>query len=122
MTEIFSFDLLCEFAGEEKQAPSPPVLVECSFNDVEQVTRLSQALLVTLATACVEKTAGDPFSKRDAVLPEVKKEMLEYLHQQSEAYASGSGVLSSQGQVGNLKSSYFASNSSNTLFSARPLL
>ena len=95
------------------------MLVECNFNDVEQVTRLSQALLVTLATACVEKTAGDPFSKRDAVLPEVKKEMLEYLHQQSEAY--GSGLLSSQGQVGNLKSSYFASNSSNTLFSARPL-
>lgn len=82
--------------GEEKQAPAP-VLQVCGFYDVEQVQLLTQGLLVTLGTACVEKTAGDPFSQRAAVLPDIKKEMLEFLVQHSEAYASGSGFVSSQG-------------------------
>lgn len=50
---------------------------------------LSHALLVALAAACVEKTSGT-FNQRVAVLPGVKKEMLEYLNQQSQAYANGS--------------------------------
>ncbi len=83
-------------AVEERQV-APPVLLECGYYDVEQVEGITQALLVTLGTACVEKTAGDPFSQPAAVVPDVKKEMLEYLHSQSESYASGSGVVSSQG-------------------------
>lgn len=45
-------------------------------------------MLVALAAACVEKTSAT-FSQRAAVVPDVKKEMLEYLNQQSEAYANG---------------------------------
>jgi len=45
-------------------------------------------LLVALAAACVEKTSGT-FSQRAAVVPDVKKEMLDYLNQQSESYANG---------------------------------
>ncbi|XP_024363356.1 uncharacterized protein [Physcomitrium patens] len=87
-------------SGEGKKSPLPPVLLECGYYDVEQVHYLTQALLVTLAKACVEKTAGDPFSQRAGVLPDIKKEMLEYLHQQSEAYACGSGISShGMGQV-----------------------
>lgn len=54
--------------------------------------RLSQALLAALAAACVQKTSGT-FSQRAAVVPGVKKEMLEYLNQQSEAYANGGSSL-----------------------------
>jgi hypothetical protein len=83
-------------AVEERQV-AEPVLLECGYYDVEQVEGITQALLVTLGTACVEKTAGDPFSQPAAVVLDIKKEMLEYLHSQSESYASGSGVVSSQG-------------------------
>jgi hypothetical protein len=83
-------------AVEERQVAAP-VLLECGYYDVEQVEAITQALLVTLGTACVEKTAGDPFSQPAAVVLDIKKEMLEYLHSQSESYASGSGVVSSQG-------------------------
>jgi homogentisate solanesyltransferase len=71
--------------GEQKRAAPP---FECNFCDVEEVERLSEDLLVALAAACVEKTSGT-FSQRAAVVPDVKKEMLEYLNQQSEAYANG---------------------------------
>lgn len=73
------------------------MLQECGYYDVEQVQRIAHALLVTLGTACVEKTSGDLFSRAEAVVPDIKKEMLEYLSNQSDAYASGSGVVSSQG-------------------------
>jgi homogentisate solanesyltransferase len=53
------------------------------------VNRLSHALLVALAAACVEKTSGT-LSQRVSVLPGVKKEMLEYLNQQSQTYANSS--------------------------------
>lgn len=65
-----------------------PQLLECSFYDVEEVDRITQALLVALAAACVEKTSGT-FLQRAAVVPDVKKEMLVFLNQQSESYASG---------------------------------
>lgn len=76
-------------SGEQKQGPSSPKSLECNFYDVEEVIRLSQSLLVALAAACVEKTSGT-FSQRAAVAPDVKKEMLDYLNLQSEAYANGS--------------------------------
>ncbi len=85
---------MCAVEGKQVVAP---VLLECGYYDVEQVEWLTQRLLVILGTACVEKTAGDLFSQPAAVVPDVKKEMLEYLNSQSEAYACGSGVVSSQG-------------------------
>jgi hypothetical protein len=85
---------MCAVEGKQVVAT---VLLECGYYDVEQVEWLTQRLLVILGTACVEKTAGDLFSQPAAVVPDVKKEMLEYLNSQSEAYASGSGVVSSQG-------------------------
>ncbi|KAG0591019.1 hypothetical protein KC19_1G143200 [Ceratodon purpureus] len=75
-------------AGDERQEPSSPRPLECGFYDVEEVNRLTEALLVALAAACVEKTSGT-FSQRAAVVPDVKKDMLEYLNQQSESYANG---------------------------------
>jgi len=86
------YELRWTFTGELKQGPSLPQLLECSFYDVEEVNRLSQSLLVALAAACVEKTSGT-FSQRAAVAPDVKKEMLDYLNLQSEAYANGSSSV-----------------------------
>lgn len=74
------------------QESSSSELFECDFCDVEEVKRLSHALLVALAAACVEKTSGT-LSQRVAVLPGVKKEMLEYLNQQSQTYANSSSSL-----------------------------
>lgn len=74
--------------GDQREGPLSPQLLECSFYDVEEVDRITQALLVALAAACVEKTSGT-FLQRAAVVPDVKKEMLVYLNQQSESYASG---------------------------------
>jgi homogentisate solanesyltransferase len=70
-------------AGEEKD-----VAQECGYFDVQQVQHISQALLVTLATACVEKTSGDFFSHGQAILPEVKQELLDYLQKQCDTYTN----------------------------------
>lgn len=78
--------------GDQMQESSSSELFECDFCDVEEVKRLSHALLVALAAACVEKTSGT-LSQRVAVLPGVKKEMLEYLNQQSQTYANSSSSL-----------------------------
>ena len=86
--------LRCACTGDQRQETSPPQLLECDFYDVEEVNRLTQALLVALAAACVEKTSGT-FSQRAAVVPDVKKEMLEYLNQQSESYANGGSISQS---------------------------
>ncbi|KAL3682788.1 hypothetical protein R1sor_000810 [Riccia sorocarpa] len=74
-------------------SPDAPVLQECGYFDVEQVGKIAQALLVSLGTACVEKTAGDPFNHPGAIVADVKKEMLEYLNVQSEAFASGTSAI-----------------------------
>ncbi|KAL2611492.1 hypothetical protein R1flu_023184 [Riccia fluitans] len=82
-------------------SPDAPVLQECGYFDVEQVGKIAQALLVSLGTACVEKTAGDPFNHPGAVVADVKKEMLEYLNVQSEAFATGTSavVLQISGEI-----------------------
>ncbi|CAK9275383.1 unnamed protein product [Sphagnum jensenii] len=91
---------------------------ECGYYDVEQVQRVSKALLLTLARVCVERSgsshaAGELVMRSNHLINnssggggtspngsamrmegEIKREMLEYLQQQSEAYASGSGALS----------------------------
>ncbi|CAM6105610.1 unnamed protein product [Calypogeia fissa] len=78
-----------------------PVLQECGYYDVDQVGKIAHHLLVSLATACVEKTAGDPFNYPGAVVGEVKKEMLDYLNVQSDAFATGSSavVLQISGEI-----------------------
>lgn len=68
-----------------------PDLKECGYYDVQQVQLIVQQLLVTLAAACVEKAAADPFKQPASFVEELRNEMLEYLHQQVEAYATGSG-------------------------------
>jgi hypothetical protein len=69
------------------------VLQECAYYDVDQVGKIAHLLLVSLATACVEKTAGDFFNHPEAVVGEVKKELLDYLNVQSDAFATGSGAV-----------------------------
>ncbi|GBG77195.1 hypothetical protein CBR_g23522 [Chara braunii] len=61
---------------------------ECANFDVEEVQKIANVLMVTLAEACVQKTVGDLFKAPGAVVGEVKKEMLDYLQQQSEIYAN----------------------------------
>lgn len=86
---------------------------------MEQVQRVTKALLVTLARVCVERSSAGELVMRSTLMSsagtaaggggsgggatatgamrvegETKREMLEYLQQQSEAYASGSGALS----------------------------
>lgn len=70
-----------------------PLLQECGYHDVDQLGKIAHLLLVSLATACVEKTAGDPFNYPGAVIGEVKKEMLDYLNVQSDAFATGSSAV-----------------------------
>lgn len=68
-----------------------PDLKECGYYDVQQVQLIVRQLLNTLAAACVEKASADPFKQPASFVEELKNEMLEYLHQQVEAYATGSG-------------------------------
>lgn len=74
-------------------ADDAPVFQECGYFDVDQVGKIAHLLLVSLATACVEKTSGDPFNNPGAVVGEVKKEMLDYLNVQSDAFATGSSAV-----------------------------
>jgi homogentisate solanesyltransferase len=75
-----------------------PDLKECGYYDVQQVQLIVQQLLVTLAAACVEKASADPFKQPASFVEELRNEMLEYLHQQVEAYATGSGNVSGNGR------------------------
>jgi len=65
---------------------SPASLFSCEYYDVEHVRKIAQALLSGLATACVESTMGDLFKTPASVAADVRKEMIEYLRQQSEVY------------------------------------
>ena len=97
--------------GDQRQGSSSSQLLECNFYDVEEVKRLTQALLVALAAASVEKTIGT-FSQPVDVVSDVKKEMLEYLNQQSESYASGGASSQSMKFAGLTEPvSYYTSNS-----------
>eukprot|EP00249_Psilotum_nudum_P007089 c20300_g1_i3 orf=685-1842(-) len=75
----------------EQRAQETLVSLECGYYDVEQVQLMSQMLLVTLGTACVEKTYGGLFNSPAKVVEDVKKEMVEILHRRSDAFAEGSG-------------------------------
>ncbi len=119
--------LICQTAGNESKSPSaaqagvvtPGLQHECGYYDVEQVQRVTKALLVTLARVCVERSSAGELVMRSSLMSsagtaaggggsgggatatgamrvegETKREMLEYLQQQSEVYASGSGALS----------------------------
>lgn len=68
-----------------------PDLKECGYYDVQQVQLIVRQLLNTLAAACVEKASADPFKQPASFVEELKNEMLDYLHQQVEVYATGSG-------------------------------
>ncbi|CAM6060062.1 unnamed protein product [Sphagnum tenellum] len=116
-----------DYGGNESKSPSaaqagvvtPGLQHECGYYDVEQVQRVTKALLVTLARVCVERSSAGELVMRSSLMSsagtaaggggsgggatatgamrvegETKREMLEYLQQQSEAYASGSGALS----------------------------
>uniref|UniRef100_A0A0C9RPS4 TSA: Wollemia nobilis Ref_Wollemi_Transcript_4754_1939 transcribed RNA sequence n=1 Tax=Wollemia nobilis TaxID=56998 RepID=A0A0C9RPS4_9CONI len=75
-----------------------PELKECGYYDVQQIQPIVQQLLVTLAAACVEKASADPFKRPGSFVEDLKAEMLEYLHQQIESYASGSGSMNGSGR------------------------
>ncbi|KAH9292032.1 hypothetical protein KI387_042779, partial [Taxus chinensis] len=74
-----------------------PELKECGYYDVQQIQPIVHQLLVSLAAACVEKASADPFKQRGSFVEDLKVEMLEYLHQQVESFATGSGNLSTSG-------------------------
>lgn len=63
-------------------------MLECEHHNVEQSRRLSRSLLRTLATACVEKTYGDPFKSPLSVAGDARNEMVEYLTNQKPHTAS----------------------------------
>lgn len=65
---------------------SPAPLFSCDYYEVEHVRNIAQALLSGLAAACVESTMGDLFKTPASVAANVRKEMIEYLRQQSEVY------------------------------------
>ncbi|XP_057870650.1 uncharacterized protein LOC131077224 [Cryptomeria japonica] len=71
-----------------------PELKECGYYDVQQIQMIVHQLLVSLAAASVEKASADPFKQPTSFVEDLKVEMLEYLHQQVESYATGSGNLS----------------------------
>ncbi|KAJ7517711.1 hypothetical protein O6H91_21G037300 [Diphasiastrum complanatum] len=67
---------------------SPSAPSECGYVDVDQVQTIEWALLRTLAAACMEKTTGDMFKRPMSVAADVKREMIDYLRQQTESYSS----------------------------------
>lgn len=70
-----------------------PELKECGYYDVQQIQPIVQQLLHALAAACIEKASADPFKKPGSFVEDIRVEMIEYLHQQVESYALGSGNL-----------------------------
>eukprot|EP00249_Psilotum_nudum_P011845 c23418_g1_i1 orf=116-1261(+) len=76
-------------AGDAQQS-GRSVLLACGYFDVEQLRLMSRMLLNTLGTACVEKTYGDLLNSPASVVGNVKKEMLDYLYEQIEAFATES--------------------------------
>ena len=61
-------------------------LFSCDYYEVEHVRKIAQALLSGLATSCVESTMGDLFKTPTSVDANLRKEIIEYLWQQSEVY------------------------------------
>ncbi|KAJ3675382.1 hypothetical protein LUZ60_004424 [Juncus effusus] len=59
-------------------------LIPCNFCEIETVQKLEQILLHGLASACVERTAGDLFKGPITVSPEISKEMVEFLMEKTE--------------------------------------
>ena len=70
----------------EESGYHPSSLFSCDYYEVEHVRKIAQALLSGLATACVESTMGDLFKTPASVVANVRKEIIEYVRQQSEIY------------------------------------
>lgn len=68
-------------------------LKECGYYDVQQVQLIIQYFFNTVAADSVEKASVDRFKQPIFFVEEFKNEMLEYLHQQVEANATGSGTI-----------------------------
>lgn len=62
--------------------------LHCPHQDVELLHRITQSLLFALSTSCVEKTFGDLFKSPISVVGDVKKELIDFLHQHSASYPS----------------------------------
>ncbi|KAK1261757.1 hypothetical protein QJS04_geneDACA008699 [Acorus gramineus] len=61
---------------------------ECENYDLELIHKVVQVLLMGLASASVDNTKGNLFRGPAAVVIDLRKEMVEYLIQRSEAYVS----------------------------------
>ncbi|KAI3992346.1 hypothetical protein MKX01_030067 [Papaver californicum] len=77
-----------EIKKEKEESPS----FRCNLFDSEVVYKISQILLLGLATACVDHTTGDLFKGPAIVAVDVKKEMVDYFTQKSETYVAESVV------------------------------
>ncbi|KAI3971233.1 hypothetical protein MKX01_022000 [Papaver californicum] len=73
---------------EKEESPS----FRCNLFDSEVVHKISQILLLGLATACVDHTTGDLFKGPAIVAVDMKKEMVDYFTQRSESYVAESVV------------------------------
>ncbi|KAG9445487.1 hypothetical protein H6P81_016827 [Aristolochia fimbriata] len=63
-------------------------LFSCGFCDIELVHKLAQVLLMGLSAACVDNTTGDLFKSPALVAVNMRKEMVEYLIQRSDAFVA----------------------------------
>ncbi|KAH9328126.1 hypothetical protein KI387_000234, partial [Taxus chinensis] len=64
------------------------ILFSCNYYDLEQVSKIAESLQSGLAAACVGNTMGYLFKSPASVAENLRKEMVTYLEQQSEACAA----------------------------------
>ena len=65
----------------------------CDLSDTEIVHKIAQAFLPGLASACVDNTTGGLFNSPASVAVDMRREMVEYLTQQSETIVAESVIL-----------------------------
>ncbi|KAK2985365.1 hypothetical protein RJ640_029322 [Escallonia rubra] len=60
----------------------------CDLFNTEVAHKIAQALLLGLASACVDNTTGDLFKNPASVAVDVRREMVDYLTQKSETFVA----------------------------------
>lgn len=71
-------------------------LKECGYYDVQKVQEICKSLVYALGAASVEKAIGGLFNQPPTVVEDMKKEMVDYVQGQVDAYAMGSTGSHSQ--------------------------
>ncbi|KAL6986946.1 homogentisate solanesyltransferase [Sarracenia purpurea var. burkii] len=82
---------------EEVKEAGP--LLHCDLFDTEIVHKIAQVFLPGLGSACVDNTTGGLFKNPASVAVDIRKEMVDYLTQRSEAFVAEAVILNGDSEV-----------------------